>query len=405
MEFVFRSLQLGIAGLVLKAILLSLLGILVLIAFIVTRRWYRGRYFRQLNRRMFALKSCWNDLICGRIPPEKWRLNRFDSEIVEGILLDNIEVATAKELPALAACLSSSGLLDLRIYEARHSHGWKRRDALVALGRTRAPQAIPALVEALDDSAEQTRIAAVRGLGRIALAQAAAPLLERLMTGQLHVPEHTLKNALANCCRDSPRLLMKNLQDASGHTRELLARVLAEVAGPELGDELLTLASDPLPEVRASAARALGGVQEPFALWALGKLIADPEWFVRLRAVVALASLKESGRTRLLIRALCDLNRNVRQRAAWALARIEPNLEAVLEQIVATQDNYALQAFISELERSGAMENVIHSLEIGASQDVAQSLLMQALLAARKELEAAKGAKPATAAMAAGAGR
>jgi HEAT repeat protein len=403
MEFVSKSLEMGVAGLVLRAILLSLLGILLLISFIVIRRWYRGCYFRRLNERTLAIRSKWEDLIQGRIPPQAWRLNRFDSDIVEAILLDDIEVAGAADLPLLSNCLRSSGLLDLRIYEARHSHGWKKRDALVVLGRTRAPQAIPVLTEALSDSSAQTRIAAVRGLGRIGLGPAAAPLLERLITGELQVPEHTLKNALANCCRESPDLLLHCLQAATGHTRELLARVLAEVASPELGNELLTLATDPLAEVRASAARALACVQEPFALWALGKLIEDPEWFVRLRAVVALASQKESGRTRLLLRALCDSNRNVRQRAAWALARIEPNLEAVLAEVVATHDNYALQAFISELERSGTMQDVIHSLEVEAAHGVAQSILMLALLAGRQAIEAAKDGKPAGA-KAAGAG-
>ncbi len=404
MEFVFRSIHMGVAGLVLKAILLSLLSILLLISFIVSRRWYRGRYFRRLNQRMLALRANWDDLVQGRIPPERWRLNGFDCNIVESILLDDIEVASARELPALAHCLQSSGLLDVRIYEARHSRGWKKRDALVALGRTRAPQAIPALTEALSDPSAQTRIAAVRGLGRIALRAAALPLLERLMIGELQIPEHTLKNALVNCCHESPDLLLKCLAEATGSTRELLARVLAEVANASLGDELLTLATDPLPEVRASAARALGAVQEPFALWALGKLIEDAEWFVRLRAVVALASQQESGRIRLLLRALCDSNRNVRQRAAWALARIEPNLQAVLEQVVATRDNYALQAFISELERSGAMQAVIHSLEVEAAHGVAQSILMQALLAGRQAMDSARDAKPA-AAMAAGVGQ
>lgn len=404
MEFVFRPLQMGVGGIVFKAIVISFFGIFFLILFIVARRWYRGRYFRRLNERMLAIRSSWEDLIRGRIPAERWRLKRFDSDIVESMLLDDIEAADTEDLPLLSDCLRSSGLLDLRIYEARHSQGWKKRDALVVLGRTRAPQAIPALADALSDPSTQTRIAAVRGLGRIGLAAAAVPLLDHLMTGELEVPEHTLKNALVNCCRASPAVLLPCLHSASGPTRELLARVLAEVATPELGDELLTMATDPLPEVRASAARALACVQEPFALWALGKLIDDPEWFVRLRAVVALASQKESGRTRLLLRALCDSNRNVRQRAAWALARIEPNLERVLAHVVATHDNYALQAFISELERSGAMENVIHSLEVEGAHGVAQSILMQALVAGRQAVEAAKDAKPA-AAMAAGAGR
>jgi len=37
-------------------------------------------------------------------------------------------------------------------------------------------------------------------------------------------------------------------------------------------------------------------------------------------------------------------NRYVRQRAAWALARMEPQLEQILEDVVATKDEYALQA-------------------------------------------------------------
>ena len=49
MDFVSRLIsQLGpVAGMVLKAIFFSLLGIFLLVAFIVTRRWYRARYFRR----------------------------------------------------------------------------------------------------------------------------------------------------------------------------------------------------------------------------------------------------------------------------------------------------------------------------------------------------------------------
>ncbi|HEX6502783.1 MAG TPA: HEAT repeat domain-containing protein [Terriglobales bacterium] len=403
MEFIFRSLEMGLPGLVLRAILLLLLSISLLIAFIVARRWYRGRYFRRLNQRMLFFRSAWDNLVSGQIPPKTWRLNHFDSKIVETILLDNMEVAIPEELPGLLRCLRESGLLDMRIYQARHLRGWKRRDVLIVLGRTRAPEVIPALSEALDDPALQTRIAAVRGLGRIGLADAAVPLLERFLSGELEVPEHTLKNALVHCCRDSPGLLIQYLHHAGGHKRELLARVLGEVANSGLAEELLTLATDPLAEVRASAARALGNVQDPLALWALAKLLEDQEWFVRLRAVVALTSLKQSGRTRLLLRGLCDSNRSVRQRAAWALARIEPDLGALLEQVVATQDRYALQAFISELERSGAMQDVIHSLEVESAHGVAQSILMQALVAGREGVESARTTKAATAA--AGAGR
>src|SRR5580658_7501310 len=101
-----------------------------------------------------------------------------------------------------------------------------------------------------------------------------------------------------------------------------------------------------------------GNTNSSYTLPALHTLAADPEWFVRLRAVVALGQIENVGKIRILLHAVCDRNRHVRQRAAWALARMEPQLEQILEDVVATNDDYALQAFISELERSGAIDKI-----------------------------------------------
>jgi len=354
--------DLGFAWLVARAILFSLLGIVLLVAFIVFRRWYRGRYFVRLSERTVVLREQWADILSGKIPGSAWRSNPLDCQIVEDMLLDNIEVSEKDQVPAFLACLRNSGLLDLRIREARSSEGWHRRSVLLALGRTRAPEAVPALVEALESSSEETRVAAVRGLGRISLAKAAVPLLDLYAAGQLNVPEHTLKNALLNCCRELPQVLLPYLNQTAGRTRELIARVLGELADPSLGEELLILAADPLPEVRASAARALAKVQPEISFPVLSTLAVDTEWFVRLRAVIALGSLDHAGKTHVLLRALCDLNRHVRQRSAWTLARMHQGKEDILEKVVATQDNYALQAFLSELERCGTLDAALDGL-------------------------------------------
>jgi HEAT repeat protein len=387
MEFASRLLtHLGPAALLLKAILLSLSGILLLLAFIVFRRWRRGRYFQRLNVRTYVIRTNWDSIVSGRIPARSWRLRPLDCSIVEAMLLDAIETATADQLPALLRRLRDSGLLDMRIFEARKLHGWRQRSALVALGRTRAPEAVPALAEALDSPSLDTRIAAVRGLGRTGLIEAAVPLLDCYIAGQLQVPEHVLKNALATCCRSYPSILLSYLNHSRSVIRELLARVLGELAGPDLLDELLVLTADPLPEVRASAARALGNAKSSVALAALAALSVDPVWFVRLRAVVALGSLEHPGRIKPLLQGLCDVNRNVRQRAAWALARVEPDLGIILEQVIDTRDKYALQAFVSELERSGAMDKVIQAI-VEHSQDASGKLLLDALTNSKDVLQ------------------
>ena len=76
----------------------------------------------------------------------------------------------------------------------------------------------------------------------------------------------------------------------------------------------------------------------------------------------------------------------MRQRAGWALARMEPQLEQILQDVVATKDNYALQAFISELERSGAIERIISGLS-GSGQHSAPAALREVIEGARKSVE------------------
>jgi HEAT repeat protein len=387
MGSVFKRIEkLGSAGFVVEAILASLLGILLLVGFIVLRRWYRARYFHKRNQRTVALRSRWGDILSGKIPAKDWRFNLLDCDIVESILLDSIEMSAADKLPPLLDCLRVSGLLDMRIYEARRSRGLKQQTALLVLGRTRAVEAIPALATGLDSHLRETRIAAVRGLGRTARLEAAIPILDRIVTGHFDAPERSLKNALANCCRSYPDVLVNYLERTHGPVRELLARVLGELASPQLGEELLVLASDALPEVRASAARALGNTNTTYTLPALDSLAADAEWFVRLRAVVALGQIENIEKINILLRSLCDANRHVRQRAAWALARMGPQLDQILEDVIATKDDFALQSFVSELERSGAIEKLASGFA-DSDHYFTGTHLMEVVAEAKKRLE------------------
>src|ERR1700738_400534 len=119
MESVFSGIEkLGLAEPVLQAILGSLLGIFLLVGFIVLRRWDRARYFRRRNERTVALRAQWDDIVSGTIPPQDWRFDPLDGDIVESILLDNIDMSAPDDLPPLLNCLRGSGLLDMMIYEA-----------------------------------------------------------------------------------------------------------------------------------------------------------------------------------------------------------------------------------------------------------------------------------------------
>src|SRR5690349_13660738 len=156
MPSVSRLLDLmGPAGLIVQALLASLTAVVGLLAFILLRRGARRLYFWRRDRRVLEVRSQWDAIVDGTIPPRAWLLSRMTRDIVEGILLDRLEVASPKEVEPLLKCLRFSGLLDARIHEARIWHGWRRQKALLALGRMRVPEAIPALAEGLDDANEE----------------------------------------------------------------------------------------------------------------------------------------------------------------------------------------------------------------------------------------------------------
>src|SRR5467141_4080412 len=268
MASIFEKLwRLAPAAFVLKAIVAAVLADGLLLAFILLRRTYRKRYFTRRDTRVFELRQKWDALISGEIPYEAWRKKAFDRRLVEAIALDAFEAAGPEESARLLKFLRASGLIEKRIFEARQFTGWRRAQALVALGRTRAPEGIPALAEGLRDRDQETRLAALRGLGRMACPQAGEEILAWLGEKGLTVPELPLQGALIQCCAERPQLLLpyiQNMNNAQRHLREVLGRVLGEVATPSMGLDLLQFVEDDLDELRAAAARALA--QSPTGL-------------------------------------------------------------------------------------------------------------------------------------------
>jgi len=363
------------------------LAVVALVSYIWIRRIVRARYFARRDMRSYRVRKEWPQILTLAVPPERWRNDPLDREVVETILLDSLDAASEEELPPLLGFLRKSGLLDVRLHEARTSEGWRQRTALVALGRTRAPEGIAPLVDVLNFPDIDLRTAAVRGLGAIGLPEAAAPILERLSTGELDVPAAAISTALVQGCRHDPQRLLRYFHLTRGKSRELLARVLAELEVSLLGEELISLAKDESAEVRACAARGLPKLHPSIAVPVLTELTEDECWFVRLRAVVSLGSMDAPDAVEPLAKMLRDPNRLVRQRTAAALVRHSDQLGSILVDAVAQGDNYGLQALVSEIERDEKSQGILH-----AAGDRNLSVA-NAITQAREQLGGREGAK------------
>ena len=368
MESIFEKLwRLGPAAFVLKAIVVAVAADALLLAFILLRRTYRKRYFAQRDARVFKWRQQWDDLLSARVPYSAWRANAFDRRIIETIALDGLEAGNPEECARILRFLRFSGLIEKRIFEARRFTGWRRLRALVALGRTRAPEGIPALAEALRGRNLEARLAALRGLGRTASPKAAEEILAWVGEKGLVVPALPLQSALIQCCAERPRLLLPYVQSATGPLREVLGRVLGEVATPSLGLDLLQFVGDDLDELRAAAARALAQSPTGLAFDVLSELARDPIWFVRLRAIVSLGKLSDRRALPALLRGLTDSNRLVRLRAAEALVASKTEMVPVFQQVVATGDRYGLHAYLTAVENANVHAKLEEELQSSTS--------------------------------------
>jgi HEAT repeat protein len=112
---------------------------------------------------------------------------------------------------------------------------------------------------------------------------------------------------------------------------------------------------------------------------ALAGLTADPEWFVRLRAVAALGDIGDPRAIPSLVAVLCDENRLVRLRTAGVLSHFEDQLQEILRAVIRTNDEYALQAFVAQIERRGVIPKLIDTLVDRANGERARAVLLDIL--------------------------
>jgi HEAT repeat protein len=396
MDSVLRNFsQMLNAALLLTVILAAVaIGIALLLMFLIVWRTWQHFRVQRFDAVSFKIHGQWREIVRGEIPSAEWRNDSLHCGILQSIVIQEIGAATDKDRAGLQEFLRASGLLDRCIERVNRGRGWNRRRAMLALGAMRLPEAIAPLSEALDDWQMDTRITAVRALGRTCLAEAAEAILETHMVGGLKVPADTVANALVRCYMDQPEALLPDLRRSLGESRELLARVAGELATPGMADEMILLAEDPRPEVRACAARALAVAPLPVAIPALANLVRDEVWFVRLRAVSALNQFLHPRAIPILLEAVRDSHRVVRLRAAASLAKFEHESVEILRSVVDSRDRYALHAMISALELGGGFEKVMAQLADPMFRDETTAFLLDALRESSASLWSARPADP-----------
>lgn len=233
----------------------------------------------------------------------------------------------------------------------------ERAAAACALGRVRAVEAIPSLVQMLGDDAA---IEPVKCWGENASWSPALATFKQASPGEeaaiaLAAMGQSAVEPLVAALRDANASVRRNaawaigevtggmtirresavaplrsaLQDGDEWVRMAAARALGEIRDDRAVESLLATLSDSSGQVRELAAWALGEMKERRAVQSLGTmLLKDEQAGARQMAAWALGEIQDPKAVESLSAALNDTEPRVREKAKWALAEILPEADS-----------------------------------------------------------------------------
>ncbi len=208
----------------------------------------------------------------------------------------------------------------------------RRARAAQVLGLTRDPEAVPALVAALQDPAGEVRTSAAYALGLVGDPAGAAPLLAALGRPEHGVPASTASDALQAMGLGISGALLEALRAADPRPRTVAAHVSgcgSFVRSVPAMRELLD--SDPDLVVRETCAVALGrtGGREDVEVLARHLASSEPP-SLRRTCVLALRELGDPAAAPALASLLADDDPRLAEYAAAALLELGPAGRATL---------------------------------------------------------------------------
>jgi HEAT repeat protein len=253
------------------------------------------------------------------MPPE---LSAYDSlalAVAIGRFSRKVSGATTDRI---GAYFRGSGGLTIACEGLKARRAWRRASAAYSLGDMSCHEAVPLLLDALDDRSDEVRAAAVRSLGRLRDPSATQQVVECLVARR--VPRGLAGTAVLDLGPAAIPELSRIARHDDPHVRAIAITVLGLVG--DFGDAPVALEAmqDPSAEVRTAAAAALGRIGAADAESALRAALKDDVHFVRAEAATSLGKIHAKP----AVPDLIDLARHDRFRparaAAQAVGEIDP---------------------------------------------------------------------------------
>lgn len=226
--------------------------------------------------------------------------------------------------------------------------------ACTAIGRFRDPSTFDELANvALDDMKIEVRQAAVMALGDTKNPAAIPFLMEALRDSfwwfEREQAVRVLLTAIEGMGDDVVEPLIEALGDREGTVRKYAAMILGRLRDPRAIEELGMTVYDLHHEVSLTAAEALAQFGAP-AVELLAEALIHPEASVREHAIIGLSMIRDERVVPYLIEMLHDPDRVVKRQAIHLLGDLKDvRAIPVLQEVVANRTDRELAAFAKEV--------------------------------------------------------
>ena len=294
------------------------------------------------------------------------------SDILAGLSRRTIEriAADASTPPALArafAVSAASGDRSKRLVRRASSHRtelgrWRRVAALRILARAGHADALPLLSRAVIDRDPELRGAAVAILGSIEDEGAAKVLLEALRL-EAYAPSR-IATHLESFPLPIDHLIRPLLADGKPVVRFWAVTLLGRYGrAPGSATEMVGLADDPDPNVRAAVAETLGSASRcELGDETIRRLVGDPVWFVRAHAARSAGLLRLDSEAPRIAALLADEQWWVRAAAKNALESFGADASAAVVSALDHPDAFARNGAAEVLQNSGFLGDLLGSI-------------------------------------------
>jgi HEAT repeat protein len=287
---------------------------------LIGRRTWIALDERRRRRAAARLRPLALDLVLlGEEPPRA--LDRRDGRLLAELVAGYSRRLTGASLEGVAAFFETRGRVDEELRGLHARRTWRRAAAAFALGDMASARAVPALLSALADPAEEVRAAAARSLGRLRAAAAVEPLLHALAAGLL--PRAVVGQALLRIGTGAVPGLLPLAEHPEPEERAAAVQLIGLLGGAREAPVVAARLRDTSSEVRRQAAEALGRLGRAGEAQALREALEDRIPAVRAAAAAALGALGNAAAAPDLERAAREDSFEPARAAAHALARLD----------------------------------------------------------------------------------